>query len=228
MSSPPKQRLGSSESVGQASYLETRFPPHARRDAVWRHIALYLARWWDPAEAELVDVGAGYCSFVNNAPARRRVAVDIHDRLTEFAASGVECVKASATDLAGLESAAFDVVFASNLLEHLTRFDISLALKEFLRILRPRGRLILVQPNFRLCANQYFDDYTHLTPLSDRSLSDLVVVTGFRPLAVRPRFLPLTLRSRTARLDFLVPLYLRSPWRPLARQMLIVAEAPAA
>lgn len=116
-----------------------------------------------------------------------------------------------------------DVVFASNLLEHLSREDIAAALDEFRRVLRPGGRLILIQPNYRLCARQYFDDYTHLTPLSDRSLADLLRAHDFDLLTVRGRFLPLTLKSSGGRLTFLLPLYLRLPVRPLAGQMLLVA-----
>jgi SAM-dependent methyltransferase len=171
----------------------------------------------------VLDVGAGYCSFINAVSARRRVAVDVHGRLSEFAQTGVECVECSATELK-LESASFDIVFASNLLEHLERGEIRRALAEFHRVLRKGGRLILIQPNYRLCASEYFDDYTHLTPLSDRSLSDLLAVSGFHPIVVRPRFMPLTLRSRASRLTFLVPLYLRLPWRPFAGQMLLIAE----
>lgn len=128
----------------------------------------------------------------------------------------------------GAES--FDVVFASNLLEHLSREEIRAALSEFHRVLRPDGRLILVQPNYRLRPGEYFDDYTHLTPLSDRSLVDLLRVARFEPVRVEPRFLPLTLRARGGGLAFLVPFYLRLPWRPLAGQMLIVAlrkDSPA-
>jgi SAM-dependent methyltransferase len=132
----------------------------------------------------------------------------------------VEC---SATQLK-LESASFDIVFSSNLLEHLERAEVRRALAEFHRVLRKGGRLILIQPNYRLCASAYFDDYTHVTPLSDRSLSDLLTVSGFRPIVVRARFMPLTLRSRASKLSFLVPLYLRSPWRPFAGQMLLIAE----
>jgi hypothetical protein len=42
--------------------------------------------------------------------------------------------------------------------------------------------------------------------------------------AVFPRFLPLTLKSRGAGLTFLVPWYLRSPVKPMAGQMLLVAR----
>jgi len=207
----------------QRAYLASRFAPDPRRDVVWRHIAAYLSRWWNE-DASVLDVGAGYCSFINSVRARRRVAVDLHDELERHAEAGVECVRASATDMRALESESFDVVFASNLLEHLSREDIRAALREFLRLLRSEGRLVLVQPNYRLRPGEYFDDYTHLTPLSDRSLVDLLQVTGFRPVHVEARFLPLTLKSRGGRLAFLIPLYLRLPWRPLAGQMLIVAD----
>jgi ubiquinone/menaquinone biosynthesis C-methylase UbiE len=206
-----------------SGYFATRFRPDPQRERVWRHIAAYLTRWIDPA-ASVLDVGAGHCSFVNAVQAGRRVAVDIHDP-APFAAPGVETLVARANELDGLEDTSFDVVFASNLLEHLERTEIVEALAEFKRILRPDGTLILIQPNFRLCANEYFDDYTHVTPLSDRSLVDLLGATGFLMLAVEPRFLPLTLRSRGARLAFLVPSYLRSPWRPCAKQMLVVCRA---
>jgi ubiquinone/menaquinone biosynthesis C-methylase UbiE len=210
----------------QSAYLASRFQPDKRRDAAWRHIVRYLSRWWRP-DAAVLDVGAGYCSFINEVEAARRVAVDIHDELERHAAPGVDCVRASATDLHELADESFDVVFASNLLEHLSRDDIRLALAEFHRVLRPGGRLLLVQPNFRLRPGEYFDDYTHLTPLSDRSLADLLTVAGLEPVHVQPRFMPLTVKSRAGGLSFLVPLYLRSPVRPLAGQMLLVGERPA-
>ena len=42
--------------------------------------------------------------------------------------------------------------------------------------------------------------------------------------AVGLKFLPLTLKSKASRLTFLVPWYLRSPIKPLAGQMLVVAS----
>jgi SAM-dependent methyltransferase len=214
----------STRSSAQAAYLESRFTPDPSRDRVWQHVVRYLSRFWDAERADLLDVGAGYCSFINQAQGRRRVAVDIHDRLGAYAGTGVETITASATDLSVIPSGSFDLVFASNLLEHLTREEIQHALLEFRRVLRPLGRLILIQPNFRLCAKYYFDDYTHVTPLSDRSLADLLKVAGFSLVDEQPRFLPLSLRSRGSRFTALVPLYLHSPWKPFAGQMLLVAE----
>lgn len=206
----------------QDQYLATRFQPDPRRDAVWKHVEAYLSRWWT-ADASVLDVGAGYCSFINAVRARRRVAVDLHSQLDRHAHPSVECIRASATSIPALNSDAFDVVFASNLLEHLSREEIPRALAEFRRLLKPEGRLILLQPNYRLCSRRYFDDFTHLTPLSEISLGDLLNANGFRLLDVQPRFLPFSLKSRLAGFSFLLPIYLRLPYRPRAAQMLLVS-----
>ena len=211
----------------QARYLETRFTVEPQRDTIWRHITAYLRPWWT-ADSTVVDVGAGYCSFINNVTASTRIAVDLHDRLRVHADADVTCICASATDIPAVASDTADVVFASNLLEHLTRADIATALREFLRMLKPGGRLILMQPNYRLASKTYFDDYTHLTPLSDRSLQDFVESVGFEITRVHARFLPLTMKSAGGRLTFLVPVYLRSPIKPLAGQMLVIATKPIA
>ena len=85
---------------------------------------------------------------------------------------------------------------------------------------------MLLQPNYRRCASEYFDDYTHVSVHSDRSLPDLLRAEGFDIVEVDPGLMPLTVKSRAAKLSFLVPWYLRLPWRPLAKQMLVVAERP--
>jgi hypothetical protein len=40
-----------------------------------------------------------------------------------------------------------------------------------------------------------------------------------------PRFLPFSMKSRLPKVGWLVSLYLALPWRPLAGQFLLVAEA---
>ena len=55
-----------------------------------------------------------------------------------------------------------------------------------------------------------------------------LAASGWQIEHVAPRFLPLSMRSRGSSLSFLVPWYLRSPVKPLAGQMLVVARRPAA
>ena len=91
-------------------------------------------------------------------------------------------------------------------------------------VLRGGGRFVVVQPNFRYAWRHYFDDYTHRSIFTDVSLPALLRVHGFRILEVRPKFLPYSMRqSRLPITSFLVRAYLRSPVKPLAGQMLVVA-----
>ena len=206
-------------------YYETRLAPDPARAAVWRHVAAYLQRWVD-ADAPLLDLAAGYADFTREVAASRKVAVDTNPTLPDLAGPGVEAIVGDATDLGRFADGEFGTVFASNFVEHLEHEEIDRLLAGVHRVLRPGGRLLLVQPNFRLAPKQYFDDYTHRTIWTDRSLADLVAVAGFRVVHVEPRFLPLTMKSRLSSAHCLVPMYLRLPWRPLAGQMLLVAERP--
>jgi ubiquinone/menaquinone biosynthesis C-methylase UbiE len=203
-------------------YFETRLAENPHRDKVWRHICEYLTRWVAP-DAEVLELGAGWCDFANNVRARRVVAMDIDQTVRKAASDTVSAVVGDCTDLSAFDDASFDVVFASNLLEHLERPAASALLAGAHRVLRPGGRLVLVQPNFRLNPGGYFDDFTHVAIYTDRSIRDYLVSEGWRVEHLEARFLPLTMKSRASGLTFLVPLYLRSPIRPLAGQMLVVA-----
>ncbi|MDQ1400816.1 MAG: hypothetical protein QOJ90_2104 [Actinomycetota bacterium] len=150
--------------------------------------------------------------------------MDIDATVVQAAAPHVTPVVGDCTDLSRFDAASFDVVFASNLLEHLERPMASRLLAEAHRVLRPDGLLILLQPNFRLNPKRYFDDFTHVAIYTDKSLSDFLTAEGWTVRQVMPRFLPLTLKSKASRLTFVVPWYLRSPIKPLAGQMLVVAS----
>jgi SAM-dependent methyltransferase len=207
-------------------YFETRLRFDRSRQAVWRHLTRYLAPLV-PAEAAVLELGAGYCYFINQIGAARRVALDRWPGVREAAGAGVEPVCSDAVEfLHGADAAQFDVVMASNFLEHFDWPTLEGLRTDLLRVLRPGGRLILIQPNFRLAPGRYFDDYTHRAVFTDVSLADWLEAGGFRVTRRVPRFLPLTVKSRLGRFAFLTPLYLRLPIRPFAGQMLVVADKP--
>jgi len=220
--SHPTGDATSTPGVYAPGYFETRLAENPHRDTVWRHVCRYLERWI-ASDAEVLELGAGWCDFANNVTAGRIVALDLDKTVETAAADGVIPVVGDCTDLGRFDDESFDVVFASNLLEHLERPAASALLDEAHRVLRPRGRLILVQPNFRLNPGGYFDDFTHVAIYTDRSIHDYLVSEGWTVEHLEARFLPLTMKSRASGLSFLVPWYLRSPVRPLAGQMLVVA-----
>jgi SAM-dependent methyltransferase len=217
---------GGASDVYRTGYFQTRLAEDPNRPIVWRHVCAYLGRWIRPTD-DVLELGAARCEFANAITAHRVVAMDIDAVVASSARPGVEAVVGDCTDLSRFDDSSFDDVFASNLLEHLDRADALRLLGEANRVLRPCGRLILIQPNFRLNPNEYFDDYTHVSIFTDRSLRDLLQAEGWTVDHVAPRFLPLTMKSRASSLTFLVPWYLRSPIKPWAGQMLVVARRRA-
>ena len=209
----------------RSGYFGTRFVKNEQRGLVWQHICEYL-KTWIPTDADVLELGAGWCDFANAVTAGSVTAMDIDEVVREAAGPGVTAVVGDCTDLSRFADGSFDCVVASNLLEHLTRPMALDLLAEAGRVLRPAGRLVLIQPNFRLNPNEYFDDYTHVSIYTDRSLRDFLAATGWKVQHVAARFLPLSMKSRGANLTFLVPWYLRSPIKPFAGQMLVVAGRP--
>ena len=84
----------------------------------------------------------------------------------------------------------FDVVLASNVLEHFSPDTASSIVGDVASLLRAGGRLIVIQPNFRYAYRHYFDDYTHRSIFTDVSLPNLLRSHGFTIDALRPKFLP--------------------------------------
>lgn len=204
-------------------YYAKRYRPTDRRDAVWREIVDYLQPRFFPRDATVLDLAAGYCCFINHVDARERHALDISGAAEKYAGPGVIAHTRNCTDLSPFPDGSVDVVFASNLFEHLERADLERTLAEVRRILAPQGRLIAMQPNFRYAYREYFDDYTHIQIFTDRSLADLFAVCGLPAIHVQPRFMPFSFGSRLPAHPLLVRAYLRSPWKFRGGQMLIVA-----
>ncbi|MBI5522002.1 MAG: class I SAM-dependent methyltransferase [Desulfarculus sp.] len=207
-----------------ADYLEARFTYDPGRVKVWRAIVNDLEKRFIAPGGAVLELGCGYGDFINQVRASRKVAVDLLPQVAPHLAPEVEFHPGQAGELGFLEDQSLDVVFASNLLEHLERPAVIQVLGEAGRVLKRGGRLILIQPNYRLCFREYFDDYTHVSVFSDESLCGLLLSQGWDIECRRARYLPLTIKSRLPKSYWLTRLYLGLKVPLLARQMLIVAH----
>ncbi len=201
-----------------------------QRAAMWEVLCrVVLQRYVEPTDT-VVDLGAGFCEFINTIRCEHKVAIDANPAVRARAADGVNVVvgdvRAVIRKIAG---ATVNVAFCSNFFEHLRDKDAVLAvLGEIHRILVPGGRLIVIQPNIRYAYKEYWDLFDHHVPLSHRSLSEALQLSGFQIDHLRPRFLPYTTKSRLPQAAWLVRLYLALPpaqWL-LGKQMLAVARKP--
>ena len=205
------------------AYHTTRFPFDARREVLWKTLCEAYFQKLIPRDACVLELGAGYCHFINNIQCRRRIAVDIWPGVEEHARAPVVARASSITRMDFIDDGSVDFVFASNLFEHLQQAELAQALAEVRKKLRPRGSLNIVQPNYHYAYREYFDDYTHVAIYSHISLTDFLEANGFRVTTCLPRFLPLTIKSRFPVSPALIRLYLRLPVKPFGKQMLLRA-----
>jgi SAM-dependent methyltransferase len=200
------------------------------RRAMWSVLCRDFFQRFVPPTSTVLEIGAGYCEFINHIDASRKIAVDLNPDTVRFAAEGVKVHRISTTDLSPIPDGSVDVVFASNFLEHLTRDDILATCRETRRILASDGKFLILQPNIRYCGHDYWQFFDHITPLDDRSLSEALALSGLRVVTCIQRFLPFTTQSRLPHSLFFVRLYLKIPfaWRIFGQQSFLIAvPAPA-
>lgn len=210
------------------NYYKSRYVWNDDRKVVWKEIVRFLSKYV-PKEGTVLDIGAGYCDFINNVDAKNRIALDYSPDLRKYANNGIEQINSSVTDMSKVTSNTVDVVFASNLFEHLTDADLEITMGEVKRVLKKGGRLILMQPNYRLAYKTYFDDHTHKKVFSDTSLETFLLSFDMEIELKKAKFLPFSLKSRPSIipvLPWVIRAYINSPWKPFAGQMLFVAKLP--
>jgi SAM-dependent methyltransferase len=192
---------------------------------MWRVLCSDFFAKWVPSDATVLDLAAGHCEFINNIPARRKIAVDLNPDVAVRAHPDVETRIARSDDLGFLPDGSVDVVFISNFFEHISRDVIVSTLIESRRVLAPTGRLLLLQPNIRFCGKDYWQFFDHITPIDDRAMEEAFVATGYRVVRSIPRFLPYTTKGKLPTGPALVRLYLKVPlaWRILGAQSFMVA-----
>jgi SAM-dependent methyltransferase len=197
-----------------------------RKDDIWREIVRYLQRYVGD-EATVMDVACDRGHFIRHIGARERWAADLRD-VYQFLPPDVRFVQSDGVSLANhVPLNHFDAIFMSNYLEHLDSGDLVIEqFRTLRRLLKPGGRVIVLQPNIRLVGDAYWDFIDHKVPLTERSLSEAAELAGFRTKTLITRFLPYTTKSRFPQHPLLVRAYLafRPGWLLLGRQTLYVGE----
>ena len=199
----------------------------AAKARVWAVLCADFFQRYVRPDDHLLDLGAGFCEFINHIRCARKYAVDGNPQIAALAAPDVEAHVGRADRLDWLADQSVDVVFVSNFFEHLPDSAALLAvLGEVRRVLRPSGRLLILQPNIRYAYREYWDFLDHHLALSHVSMVEALALAGFRATEVRPRFLPFSTKSALPQWPILVKLYLRLPLaqRLLGKQMFVVAE----
>lgn len=198
------------------------------KEQVWRPLGRFLQRWI-PSDSAVLDIASDRGHFINNIRAKERWASDLRDTSSAFG-DDVRFVRSDGRLLAAVvPHSYFDRIFMSNYLEHLPSAEAVIQQFSVVRqLLKPGGRVIVLQPNIRLTGGRYWDFIDHKVALTERSLAEAAKAAGLVPRECIVRFLPYTTKSHLPQPEWIVGLYLalRPVWWVFGKQTLFFAERP--
>jgi ubiquinone/menaquinone biosynthesis C-methylase UbiE len=183
-----------------------------KRYAIWQVLCNYFFQQFIDKNDCVLDVATGYGEFINNINCKKKIALDINPDSKKYINSNVYFLLGSSTKIK-LKNNSVDKIFVSNFFEHITREEILKTILEFHRILKPKGKILILQPNIRFCYKDYWMFFDHITPIDDRALEEAFSYSNFKLISKIEKFLPYTTKSSLPQHQFLLQLYLS--FRPL-------------
>jgi len=211
------QRIYSERFKGRTEY----------RSRVWGVLIRDYFQKFIRKEDTVLDLGAGYCEFINNVKCTKKYAMDMNPDTMALAGTDVEVVSQDCTETWTLSDNSLDVIFTSNFFEHLPDKEaLGRVLAEAHRCLKPGGTIIAMGPNIKYALGAYWDFIDHHVPLTELSLAEAFEQQGFSIKRCIDKFLPFTMASGPRYPLFFVVWYLRFPlaWRIFGKQFLVVAR----
>jgi SAM-dependent methyltransferase len=198
--------------------------------ALWKVLIDEFLQNYVPPESAVLDIGGGYCEFINQIRAGKKSLIDLNPDSKLFANADVNVLNIDVLNLDAYTSFTeqFDRIFISNFFEHLRNKEELVGIISFcFEALKPSGSLLIIQPNFKYSYKEYYDFIDHQLPLTDLSLQELLQTIGFEIDLILPRFLPFSTKGRPAS-PLLLKVYLKLPflWRFLGGQMFVKALKP--
>ncbi|MCC3612497.1 MAG: methyltransferase [Microcoleus sp. PH2017_40_RAT_O_B] len=196
--------------------------------ALWKVLIDEFLQDYVPPESAVLDIGGGYCEFINQIRAGEKCLIDLNPDSKLFADADVKVLNIDVLNLDKHTSFSqqFDRIFISNFFEHLRNKEELVEIISFcFDALKPSGSLLVIQPNFKYSYKEYYDFIDHQLPITHLSLQELLQTVGFKVDVMIPRFLPFSTKGRPAS-PLLLKVYLKLPflWRFLGGQMFVKAS----
>lgn len=198
------------------------------RDSVWKVLAPYFGQHC-ACTGKVLDLGAGYCEFINNCIASEKYAMDLNPEIHRRATEEVTVLQQNCAAPWPLPADELDAVFTSNFLEHLPNKDAVLTVLGNAYIsLKPGGHFVAMRPNIKYVPGAYWDFFDHYVELTEMSLAEALRACGFEIEKVFARFLPYTMSAGREYPVWMLRMYLALPavWPMFGKQFLVIGRKP--
>ena len=197
------------------------------RNNVWMILCdEYFSKFINP-DSNILDLGSGWGEFINNINAANKWALDLNPDTKQHLNQGIIFLQQDCIKRWEIQSESLDVVFTSNLLEHLTeRKNVEFTISEAKRCLKPNGIIICLGPNIKYLTRSYWDFWDHVIPITESSISELLKLMGFNIELSISKFLPYSMSQGWTPNLFLVRMYLKLffLWPLFGKQFLVVGS----
>ncbi|MDR2407652.1 MAG: class I SAM-dependent methyltransferase [Bacteroidales bacterium] len=192
-----------------------------RKNKIWQVLCKHFFQKHIRNDSIILDIASGYCEFINNIEAKEKIAFDLNSDIKLYANENVKTIEDSFFNMdAHLQGKKVDVIFASNIFEHLdTKDQVVLAIKKCAAILkasinvdkckRGGGKLMILLPDIRYTGAAYWDFIDHKVALTGEALIEVGEMCGLKVAYHIRKFLPYTTKSKLPQHPFLIWLYLK-------------------
>jgi SAM-dependent methyltransferase len=145
-------------------------------DVVWN-------RYFRDVKGKILDAGCSIGNFISLDPTRI-IGIDVDkDALAICRKRGFEVLYMDLNKKLKFPDNYFSAIHCSHVIEHLD--NPLFTMKEFHRVLKPSGKLVLFTPNVLRYKFKIFDEYTHKHFFTPKSLEELTYDAGFRDFEIR-------------------------------------------
>jgi SAM-dependent methyltransferase len=196
------------------------------RQKVWSILTGYFSRWI-PTDSVVLDLGCGYCEFINQVHCAAKFGMDLNPEARNRASADVQILEQDCSKPWSVPPASLTTVFTSNFLEHLpTKAHVEETLMHAHTALKAGGSLIAMGPNVRLVPGAYWDFFDHYVALTDRSMKEILTKCGFELNLCLAKFLPYSMSQGRTYPLWMLRAYLSMPavWPLFGRQFLVIAK----
>ena len=189
------------------------------------------------SNSKILEIGCGRGEFINSFSKFNKIVYAVDNSkaiLKHFPKINFYKVNLE-EDRLPFEDDYFDVVFSKSVVEHFYYPD--KIIKESYRVLKKKGIIITLTPEWKYIYKSFYEDYTHRTPFTKVSLNDLKLICGFKnietesfkqlPLIWKNDFLTLFLKTFSFLTRIFLPDYFRmkSKWIRFSKEIMILCKA---